>query len=381
MTRELGRAPRAIAWPYGRYTQSAVEIAKALGFRFALTFDPEPASGEPPARDREVLALHRIAAAPARRATAGRRHAAARSAVRTSSPVIVVAAGSRGDRAPARRGHRARPHPWGHRGRHRRGRAGPRRTSCGVVPDASHTRPGRRLPAVRVAVPEASGRARLRAAARGGARHRRRRARGHLPRLRHLHLRGRSPRRGGQRAGGAWRRRLRRAVGGRNGAARHRRGAVAAEGATSADLLQGRAARAAGSSARVGHGYSRSPRPWRGRGPHARAHGARSSRGRPHHRSRWCEPAGCRRDRRDASACGSRAIARPPTATSWPSRDVSSARAAPPWAGAPTIRWPTGPQRRPSPRSCRRASSPRSSDRCGTSSSRWCPASRSDTRS
>ena len=52
MTRELGRAPRAIAWPYGRYTQAAVEVAKELGFRFALTFDPEPAVGEPPVRDR-----------------------------------------------------------------------------------------------------------------------------------------------------------------------------------------------------------------------------------------------------------------------------------------------------------------------------------------
>jgi biofilm PGA synthesis lipoprotein PgaB len=48
MTRELGRAPRAVAWPYGRYTQSTVDIAKALGFRFALTFDPEPASASRP---------------------------------------------------------------------------------------------------------------------------------------------------------------------------------------------------------------------------------------------------------------------------------------------------------------------------------------------
>ena len=48
MTRELGRAPRAIAWPYGRYTQSAVEIATALDFRFALTFDPEPALASRP---------------------------------------------------------------------------------------------------------------------------------------------------------------------------------------------------------------------------------------------------------------------------------------------------------------------------------------------
>jgi peptidoglycan/xylan/chitin deacetylase (PgdA/CDA1 family) len=48
MTRELGRAPRAIAWPYGRYTRSAVAVAKALGFRFGLTFDPEPASASLP---------------------------------------------------------------------------------------------------------------------------------------------------------------------------------------------------------------------------------------------------------------------------------------------------------------------------------------------
>jgi peptidoglycan/xylan/chitin deacetylase (PgdA/CDA1 family) len=48
MTRELGRAPRAIVWPYGRHTRSAVEVAQALGFRFALTFDPEPASASRP---------------------------------------------------------------------------------------------------------------------------------------------------------------------------------------------------------------------------------------------------------------------------------------------------------------------------------------------
>jgi peptidoglycan/xylan/chitin deacetylase (PgdA/CDA1 family) len=48
MTRELGRAPRAIAWPYGRYTQSAVALATELGFRFALTFDPEPALASRP---------------------------------------------------------------------------------------------------------------------------------------------------------------------------------------------------------------------------------------------------------------------------------------------------------------------------------------------
>jgi len=48
MTRELGRAPRAVAWPYGRYTQSVLEIANGLGFHFALTFDPEPALASRP---------------------------------------------------------------------------------------------------------------------------------------------------------------------------------------------------------------------------------------------------------------------------------------------------------------------------------------------
>ena len=48
MTRELGRPPRAIAWPYGRYTRAAVEVAAALGFRFGLTFDPEPATASRP---------------------------------------------------------------------------------------------------------------------------------------------------------------------------------------------------------------------------------------------------------------------------------------------------------------------------------------------
>jgi biofilm PGA synthesis lipoprotein PgaB len=48
MTRELGRSPRALAWPYGRYTQNAVAVATSVGFRFALTFDPEPALASRP---------------------------------------------------------------------------------------------------------------------------------------------------------------------------------------------------------------------------------------------------------------------------------------------------------------------------------------------
>ncbi len=43
MQRELGRAPRAIAWPFGRYTQAAQEEAQAAKYQFLLTMDPEPA--------------------------------------------------------------------------------------------------------------------------------------------------------------------------------------------------------------------------------------------------------------------------------------------------------------------------------------------------
>ncbi|QSX73846.1 poly-beta-1,6-N-acetyl-D-glucosamine N-deacetylase PgaB [Lysobacter arenosi] len=40
--RELGRAPRAIVWPFGRYGATAVETARELGFEYALTLDPQP---------------------------------------------------------------------------------------------------------------------------------------------------------------------------------------------------------------------------------------------------------------------------------------------------------------------------------------------------
>jgi biofilm PGA synthesis lipoprotein PgaB len=39
----LGRPPRAIVWPFGRYTGPALAEAKAVGFTFALTLEPEPA--------------------------------------------------------------------------------------------------------------------------------------------------------------------------------------------------------------------------------------------------------------------------------------------------------------------------------------------------
>ena len=43
MKRELGRAPRSLAWPYGRYTTIGQEVALQVGFTFTFTLDPEPA--------------------------------------------------------------------------------------------------------------------------------------------------------------------------------------------------------------------------------------------------------------------------------------------------------------------------------------------------
>jgi len=42
MQKELGRAPRSLAWPFGRYTQAARQEALAAKYEFLLTMDPEP---------------------------------------------------------------------------------------------------------------------------------------------------------------------------------------------------------------------------------------------------------------------------------------------------------------------------------------------------
>jgi biofilm PGA synthesis lipoprotein PgaB len=44
LTTQLGRPPRAMVWPYGRYNGPALDEARKAGFEFALTLDPEPAS-------------------------------------------------------------------------------------------------------------------------------------------------------------------------------------------------------------------------------------------------------------------------------------------------------------------------------------------------
>ncbi len=43
LARELGRRPRCIVWPYGRYNMETVGIARRLGMPVAMTLDPEPA--------------------------------------------------------------------------------------------------------------------------------------------------------------------------------------------------------------------------------------------------------------------------------------------------------------------------------------------------
>jgi peptidoglycan/xylan/chitin deacetylase (PgdA/CDA1 family) len=46
--RELGRAPRALVWPFGRYVGPSLAAARRVGFRFALTLDPQPADPRTP---------------------------------------------------------------------------------------------------------------------------------------------------------------------------------------------------------------------------------------------------------------------------------------------------------------------------------------------
>ncbi|MDL9997507.1 poly-beta-1,6-N-acetyl-D-glucosamine N-deacetylase PgaB [Variovorax sp. J22P240] len=50
LQRELGRAPRALAWPYGRYNALGTQSARDLGFEFALVLDRGPAFLNEPLR-------------------------------------------------------------------------------------------------------------------------------------------------------------------------------------------------------------------------------------------------------------------------------------------------------------------------------------------
>ncbi|MEJ8848440.1 poly-beta-1,6-N-acetyl-D-glucosamine N-deacetylase PgaB [Variovorax rhizosphaerae] len=48
LRRELGKAPRALVWPYGRYGAIGIRTARDLGFEFALSLDNGPASVSEP---------------------------------------------------------------------------------------------------------------------------------------------------------------------------------------------------------------------------------------------------------------------------------------------------------------------------------------------
>ncbi|BDU16696.1 poly-beta-1,6-N-acetyl-D-glucosamine N-deacetylase PgaB [Lysobacter auxotrophicus] len=48
MQAELGRAPRAIVWPYGRSNEDALAMARDVGFAYAMTLEPGPADATRP---------------------------------------------------------------------------------------------------------------------------------------------------------------------------------------------------------------------------------------------------------------------------------------------------------------------------------------------
>ncbi|MGF6600641.1 peptidoglycan/xylan/chitin deacetylase (PgdA/CDA1 family) [Paraburkholderia sp. GAS448] len=50
LRRELGRAPRALAWPYGRYNSIGTQAARDAGFEFAFVLDQGPAYLNEPLR-------------------------------------------------------------------------------------------------------------------------------------------------------------------------------------------------------------------------------------------------------------------------------------------------------------------------------------------
>lgn len=57
MARELGRRPRCIVWPYGRYNMEAVGIARRLGMPVAMTLSTDPAATDRLDRVDRVLTM------------------------------------------------------------------------------------------------------------------------------------------------------------------------------------------------------------------------------------------------------------------------------------------------------------------------------------
>lgn len=46
--RELGAAPRAFVWPFGRYSLKTIQIARELGYEFAINLNDEPSTADMP---------------------------------------------------------------------------------------------------------------------------------------------------------------------------------------------------------------------------------------------------------------------------------------------------------------------------------------------
>lgn len=57
LARQLGRRPRSIVWPYGRYNMEAVGFARRLGMPVSMTLDPEPARPDQLDRVGRVLTM------------------------------------------------------------------------------------------------------------------------------------------------------------------------------------------------------------------------------------------------------------------------------------------------------------------------------------
>ncbi|HKD21355.1 MAG TPA: poly-beta-1,6-N-acetyl-D-glucosamine N-deacetylase PgaB, partial [Rhizomicrobium sp.] len=58
MRRQLGRAPRALAWPFGRYSGPALLGARQAGFRYVLNLTPEPADTRNASQPMEIPRLY-----------------------------------------------------------------------------------------------------------------------------------------------------------------------------------------------------------------------------------------------------------------------------------------------------------------------------------
>jgi peptidoglycan/xylan/chitin deacetylase (PgdA/CDA1 family) len=58
LQRELGRTPRALMWPYGRYNAIGTQVARDQGFEFALVLDEGPSHLREPLRLARYLPTH-----------------------------------------------------------------------------------------------------------------------------------------------------------------------------------------------------------------------------------------------------------------------------------------------------------------------------------